>query len=92
MCDVEVVAHRQAPHSASDAGGDSLPPQLSHPPGRAPVKSKRLFLHEPSLDIGSRRAEEPFVAKQKSATGISWNTASTKLSLSSNRLQGKRCG
>lgn len=35
--DGEVVAHRQAPHSASDAGGDALPPQVSHPSGCAPV-------------------------------------------------------
>lgn len=37
VCDVEVVAHRQAPHSASDTGGDALPPQVSHPSGSAPA-------------------------------------------------------
>lgn len=37
MCDVEIVAHSQAPHSASDAGGDALPPQVSHPSRCAPV-------------------------------------------------------
>lgn len=39
VCDVEVVAHRQAPHSASNAGRDALPPQVSHPSGCAPVGS-----------------------------------------------------
>lgn len=37
VCDGEVVAHRQAPHSASDTGGDALPPQVSHPSRCAPA-------------------------------------------------------
>lgn len=36
MCDVELVAHGQAPHFASDTGGDALPPQVSHSSRCAP--------------------------------------------------------
>lgn len=37
MRDVEVVAHSQAPDFASDAGGDALPPQVSHSSRCAPA-------------------------------------------------------
>lgn len=35
--DVEVVAHGQTPHFSSDAGGNALPPQISHSTRCAPT-------------------------------------------------------
>lgn len=37
MGDVEVVAHGQTPHFSSDAGGNALPPQISHSTRCAPM-------------------------------------------------------
>lgn len=37
MCDVELVAYCQAPHSASDTRGHALPPEVPHPSRRTPV-------------------------------------------------------
>lgn len=37
VCDVEIVADSQAPHFASDAGGDALPPEVSHSSRCAPA-------------------------------------------------------
>lgn len=39
--DVEVVAHGQAPHFSSDAGGNALPPQISHSTRCAPNRTVR---------------------------------------------------
>lgn len=36
--DVEVVAHGQTPHFSSDAGGNALPPQISHSTRCAPTR------------------------------------------------------
>lgn len=38
MGDVEVVAHGQTPHFSSDAGGNALPPQISHSTRCAPTE------------------------------------------------------
>lgn len=35
--DVEVIAHGQTPHFSSDAGGNALPPQISHSTRCAPM-------------------------------------------------------
>lgn len=44
MSDVELVPHRQAPHFASDTGGDALPPQVPHPAGRTPAGGTHCWL------------------------------------------------
>ena len=36
MCDVELVPHSQAPHFASDTGGDALPPEVPYSARGAP--------------------------------------------------------
>lgn len=70
VCDVEVVAHRQAPHSASDTGGDALPPQVPHPSGRAPAgggsASQKLVFPKSLSRARTSDAEETFSAKRKS--------------------------
>lgn len=71
--DVEVVAHRQAPHSASDTGGDALPPQVPHPSGCAPVggsANQKGCFSDPCVEIVNSYAEEMLSTKQKSVKVI----------------------
>lgn len=40
MCDVQLVAHSQAPHFPPDTWRDALPPEVSHSPGGTPADRK----------------------------------------------------
>lgn len=58
-CDVELVADGEAPHSSSDTGRKSLPPQLPDPPRSLPTHtmSKINTLHAHTLCIRHTHTE-----------------------------------
>lgn len=79
MCDGEVVAHRQAPHSASDTGGDALPPQVSHPSRCAPIGGFRVSIGCFSeafveMNTGTRSCGYDYSFKQQKSQTMKMNS------------------